>query len=96
MAQSPFGGCLETEAWLVSARWKARTWRESLVLGIDVEMGFPKKNDERRRIFDILEKERLLHRGGCLSKSKSRQWSLDKSVLEVMYEKRIGEGLSAS
>jgi hypothetical protein len=59
-------------------------------------MGFPKKNDERRRIFDILEKERLLHRDGYLSKSKSRQWSLDKSVLEVMYEKRIGEGLSAS
>ena len=61
-----------------------------------VQMGFPKKNKERKPIFDILEKERLLHRGGYLSKTRSRQWSLDKSVLGVMHEKRVREGLSAS
>ena len=61
-----------------------------------IQMGFPKKSNERKPIFGILEKERLLHRGGYLSKTRSRQWSLDKSVLEVMYETRIGEGLSAS
>ena len=49
-----------------------------------VQMGFPSKNGARTKIIDILVKAGLLHRGPYRSKSQSRQWRLDESVVEVM------------
>lgn len=49
-----------------------------------VEMGFPGKSAERKPIFKILEKAGLLRRGGYRSKSQSRLWALDGSVVQAI------------
>jgi len=53
-----------------------------------IQMGSPKKNNERDRIIAVLLADGLLHKGGYMAKQKSRQWFLDVSVIKSMHEAR--------
>ena len=48
------------------------------------DMGFPAKTKERQAVMSVLLKAKLLHKGDYLSRTKSRLWILDNSVLELM------------
>jgi hypothetical protein len=55
-----------------------------------VQMGFVNNSSKRTPLFRLLEKEGLLYKGGYLSTTKSRLWTLDKSVIEAMGRQRNG------
>jgi hypothetical protein len=48
------------------------------------KMGLPKKTSELSAVITILTENGLLYKGGYLSGTHSRQWMLDKSVVEAM------------
>jgi hypothetical protein len=49
-----------------------------------IQMGFPSKNKKRDQIINVLTTAGLLHKGSYRSKSRSRRWMLDKSVVSLM------------
>jgi hypothetical protein len=51
-----------------------------------VQMGFPAKTSKRTAIFRVMEQEGLLYKGGYLSKTRSRLWTLDKVVIKAMWQ----------
>lgn len=52
------------------------------------QMGFPSNNKKRLQIIKVLIDAGLLHKGPYRSKSKSRRWHLDKSVIRLLNEER--------
>jgi|GEM_PF-2242079 len=53
-----------------------------------IQMGFPSKNKKRNQIIKVLTDTGLLHKGSYRSKTRSRRWMLDKSVVKHMHEDR--------
>ena len=53
-----------------------------------MKMGFPKANGTRKQVLDIVVKAGLLHRGPYRSGSRSRSWSLHRTVRDAMVQSR--------
>ena len=53
-----------------------------------VQMGFQSNNKKRGQIIKVLTDARLIHKGSYRSKTKSRRWHLDKTVIRIMHEER--------
>ncbi len=51
-------------------------------------MGFPSNNKKRGKVIKVLTDARLLHKGSYRSKTRSRRWMLDKSVVKLMHDER--------
>jgi hypothetical protein len=59
-------------------------------------MGFVNNSSKRTPVFRLLEKAELLHKGGYLSTTASRLWTLDKTVVEAMRTQRVEQRQDAS